>query len=692
MAIASFSDKAGKEKLNAPISPRSSPNAMRLPKDSHRTVQIGNGWNSRYPDTGPNQDEIPSTTGLKALKFPGAPALSWQETNLTVLLLKRDHQNISYSWVNLYCKQRFAALSIHTGTSRGSKSVAIRAGQMGSQQTVLRYCTRNEGARSLRATTITTRRRTIARALAVSMTALFLVSTPVAASFAQPSESASNEIPTHTDDVCDPAVASSTTTTTTTTTAPTTTTTTTTPTAVTCTPEATASEQTNPSAAAPTTSARPTTATETTGNPTPAASSPAQTPAPAGKKIPYTGLPTENPNETIVPGKMRSDREEIPEGFTKEQADETEMMEARSQKQARTSRAAPGCQEYWPAPFQVCGAIRDKYNSLGAQFSFLLLPTSNELTSPDGHGKFTTFMNGPIYWSAAGGAHPVVNSFLNRWGHHGYETGWMGYPTTDEIVHADGIGRRQEFQHGAIYVSVPNAIGSSIGGSIRDKWNTLGAETPGSVLGYPISDEIVLPDGQGRMNRFERGVIYWHPNTGAHEIYGSILPTWEVAGYENGALGYPIDSRAMTSPGSYVQHFQNGELTETGATPLQEYITVSGFYDNGQRGIGGRFCQSGYFGWSNFDSLRTSLDASYARNGRVWQVADNDEVWKVWCKVTRSKASIVEVDNSITIKPGPRYDLEDGTICFFRLTSRSGGFTIDFNSPNNTQNWKVHVA
>ena len=126
--------------------------------------------------------------------------------------------------------------------------------------------------------------------------------------------------------------------------------------------------------------------------------------------------------------------------------------------------------------------------------------------------------------------------------------------------------------------------------------------------------------------------------------------------------------------------------------PLQEYITVSGFYDNGQRGIGGRFCQPGYFGWSNFDSLRTSLDASYARNGRVWQVANNDEVWKVWCKVTRSKASIVEVDNSITIKPGPRYDLEDGTICFFRLTNRSGGFTIDFNSPNNTQNWKVHVA
>jgi len=273
---------------------------------------------------------------------------------------------------------------------------------------------------------------------------------------------------------------------------------------------------------------------------------------------------------------MRSDREEIPEGFTKEQADETEMMEARTQKQARTSRAAPGCQEYWPAPFQVCGAIRDKYNSLGAQFSFLLLPTSNELTSPDGHGKFTTFMNGPIYWSAAGGAHPVVNSFLNRWGVHGYETGWMGYPTTDEIVHADGIGRRQEFQHGAIYVSVPNAIGSSIGGAIRDKWNTVGAETPGSLLGYPMSDETPLV-GNGRMNRFERGFIYWSPTTGAWPVTGSVLEKWAQSGSEAGQFGYPVgDQYSLDGDVTVKQNFQHGTVTAPGPKPIELSILNPG--------------------------------------------------------------------------------------------------------------------
>ncbi|CDZ87538.1 MULTISPECIES: LGFP repeat-containing protein [Rhodococcus] len=114
-------------------------------------------------------------------------------------------------------------------------------------------------------------------------------------------------------------------------------------------------------------------------------------------KIQYTGKPTENPNDKVVPGKMRSDREELPAGWTKEQADRAEIAEARLQKNQQeessgiTAFVAPGCQIYWPSEFQVCGAIRDKYNSLGAQFSFLLLPTTHELTNPDGHGKRSHF-------------------------------------------------------------------------------------------------------------------------------------------------------------------------------------------------------------------------------------------------------------------------------------------------------------
>ncbi|WP_338021031.1 LGFP repeat-containing protein [Rhodococcus sp. YH1] len=273
--------------------------------------------------------------------------------------------------------------------------------------------------------------------------------------------------------------------------------------------------------------------------------------------------PTENPKSTLVPGQMRSDREEVPAPFTKEDADKAEIAEAG----LRSSRSltASSCQVYWPSWFQVCGAIRDKYNSLGGPASFLSYPTSGNIVNPGGTGERVTFANGPIYWSAATGAHPVVNSFLNRWGIHGYEAGWLKYPTTDEVVLPDG-GRRQEFQEGAIYVAFQNAIGSAIrNGPLRDKYNSVGGLAPGgTLLGYPIQDQIGLPDGQGQMDRFERGVIYWHPAHGAHPISGPLLTQWERAGYEQGTYGYPISDQVSHPNIAVEQQFQNGRIYSPG--------------------------------------------------------------------------------------------------------------------------------
>lgn len=291
--------------------------------------------------------------------------------------------------------------------------------------------------------------------------------------------------------------------------------------------------------------------------------------APATTKIPYTGLPTENPNDTVVPGKMRSDREEFPEGFTKDQADQAEIFEAELLKKKAMQRgvnalAAPtDCRPYWPTNFQVCGEIRLKYDSLGGSTSFLGPPSANDVANPDNYGRRQTFWNGPIYWSPATGAHPVVNSFLNRWGVHQYESGWLKYPTTDEIVLPDG-GRRQEFQQGAIYVAFQNAIGSAIAnGPLRDKYNSVGGLAPGgTLLGYLIEDhKRTLPDGQGQMARFQNGVIYWSPNTGAHTVLGGILTKWSQRGYEGGALGYPTSDGLINADGvGQRQEFQNAAI------------------------------------------------------------------------------------------------------------------------------------
>lgn len=250
---------------------------------------------------------------------------------------------------------------------------------------------------------------------------------------------------------------------------------------------------------------------------------------------------------------MRSDREPVPDGYSKEEADKAETMEAAI---AGTQPfATPGCQVYWPAPYEVCGAIKDKYNELGGPNSFLLWPTSNELTNPDGIGKRSTFQNGPIYWHPDAGAHPVVNHFFAAWQRNGLEAGVLGYPTSDELVNPDNIGRRQYFQGGTIYWKLNDAY--FVGGAIRDKWGETGWET--GYLGYPTSDETIAPDGVGRFNSFEHGMIYWSPSTGAHPVSGGILTKWAMTNYEAGPYGYPVSDQRQRGQ-AFDQDFQFGTI------------------------------------------------------------------------------------------------------------------------------------
>ncbi|MFE6904014.1 hypothetical protein ACFVFJ_45665, partial [Streptomyces sp. NPDC057717] len=55
----------------------------------------------------------------------------------------------------------------------------------------------------------------------------------------------------------------------------------------------------------------------------------------------------------------------------------------------------------------VSGDILEKYIAMGDVSSPLKCPVTDEMTTPDGRGRYTHFQGGSIYWSAATGAHPV---------------------------------------------------------------------------------------------------------------------------------------------------------------------------------------------------------------------------------------------------------------------------------------------
>lgn len=294
------------------------------------------------------------------------------------------------------------------------------------------------------------------------------------------------------------------------------------------------------------------------------------------------------PQDEIIPGEMWSDKVGVPEGFDKAEADQSEVAiaEEQSQPQARTFMAtAERCQSFWLIPYQVCGEILNRYEQLGGATSWLLLPIEHQANNPDGQGHRQRFVGGFIYSHPEVGTHAVANHTVNVWQRHGWEAGWLGYPTHGEVPvqGSNGIdgeinGWVQQFQGGRIYRS-PALEGfqvASINGVILDKWLEMGG--PNSELGFPIADEAKTADGVGRFSVFQNGSIYWHPNHGAHPVSGDILRQWSEDGYENGPFGYPVSDQTSDDGIKYVQSFQGGDYSGY-RSPVPEIARVVGIPD-----------------------------------------------------------------------------------------------------------------
>ena len=102
----------------------------------------------------------------------------------------------------------------------------------------------------------------------------------------------------------------------------------------------------------------------------------------------------------------------------------------------------------------------------------------------------------------------------------------------------------------------PDTVEALHGGAILARWQSDGGKA--SPLGMPTSPE-AAGEGSTRYATFERGAMYWSPNTGAQPLTGAIYQAWASLGYERGALGMPT-SGEIAEPEWIVQNFQHGTL------------------------------------------------------------------------------------------------------------------------------------
>ena len=202
------------------------------------------------------------------------------------------------------------------------------------------------------------------------------------------------------------------------------------------------------------------------------------------------------------------------------------------------------------------GAILAKYSGLGGASSWLGFPITGETTTPDGVGRFVHFENGSIYWTPQTGAYAIPGDMFKAWGENGYETGDLKYPVAE--ANQVGKGYVQKFQ-GGFLTRNPDKSHNIVHGAIAEKYGELGTAT--SALGYPKSNEIAIRGGF--FQQFEKGNIYWSPETGAHVVlYGDIFEEWGKRGYEQGAMGWPTSDMREIPAGGLVIDFQHGTLEQ----------------------------------------------------------------------------------------------------------------------------------
>lgn len=221
------------------------------------------------------------------------------------------------------------------------------------------------------------------------------------------------------------------------------------------------------------------------------------------------------------------------------------------------------------SPIRVTGAIGSKWNKAQKSYG---APTGNGRCGLKGGGCVQNFKSVSIHWSPGTGAHATKGGVRNEWRSQGWESGPLGYPTSDERSTRGRDGVIQSYQGGEILWS-PRTGAAPVLGGIGAKWKSQGWER--GDLGFPRGAERCGLKGGGCVQTYTGGSIHWSKATGAHITKGGIAQAWRSQNWESGRLGYPT-SEEYRHGSQVVQDYEGGRIVwSKGAGASIEYAQRS---------------------------------------------------------------------------------------------------------------------
>ncbi|MFP3462038.1 hypothetical protein R5O87_14420 [Arthrobacter globiformis] len=175
---------------------------------------------------------------------------------------------------------------------------------------------------------------------------------------------------------------------------------------------------------------------------------------------------------------------------------------------------------------------------------------------------YTGHQRGFVVYSPSTGAQVSRGAIRTTYSKLGYEKGKFGYPVSGEFKSGIAFDNTvyQQYQGGWITWAAP--LGAyPISGAIRSRWQA----GQGKYGGFNAAqtDEMTGLKGGGAGQRFNGGLIYWSPKTGARGMDGPIGSVWLQDGADKSRLGYPVTEEYATPNGGQAQSFQNGVIVYT---------------------------------------------------------------------------------------------------------------------------------
>ena len=216
-------------------------------------------------------------------------------------------------------------------------------------------------------------------------------------------------------------------------------------------------------------------------------------------------------------------------------------------------------------PATAASGIIAHWLELGGQASVLGEVTSAEFAVPGGAAQ--DFAGGRIYWSQRTGARSMIGEILRRYVGLDGTASALGFPTSDEIGTING-GTYSLMTGGKILFH-PNSGAHPLWGDIVRLYDAGGAE--GGTLAFPTEAETVTSTPPVVRQRFAGGAVYWSPDRGARAVVGAIFTRYLTEGAEDGSLGVPLTGeyavpdgmRADFAAGSLIWTSRTGEIVLT---------------------------------------------------------------------------------------------------------------------------------